>query len=185
MFTVAYVRKIEHPLVALRVGCAALAVFLGGCGFQLQGGGTLPAALTRTYLDSTEQHTEFLGSLTNALRMRGSEIVTSRGDADSVLKIVEDVTGQRVLSVSARNIPQEYEVFYQVTFALEVDGALIGEPESLVATRSYTYDETQVLAKSREELELRRALADDLARRVLRRIETIGAQATTAAAPRT
>ena len=34
-----------------------------------------------------------------------------------------------------------------------------------------------MLAKSREELELRRSLADDLARRVLRRIEAIGAGA--------
>jgi LPS-assembly lipoprotein len=184
MFTVAYLRT-SLTLIALRLGCALLAALIGGCGFQLQGASSLPAALTRTYVDTTEQHTEFLGSLTNALRSRGSEIVASPRDADSVLKIVEDVSGQRVLSVSARNIPQEYEVFYQVTFALEVDGNRVSAPESLVATRSYTYDETQVLAKSREELELRRALADDLARRVLRRVETIGAGAAAAAAPRT
>lgn len=185
MFTVAYWRTIESTAALLRLGCASLAAFIGGCGFQLQGAGTLPSTLTRTYLDSTEQHTEFLGSLTSALRSRGAEIVASPGEADSVLKIVEDVTGQRVLSVSARNIPQEYEVFYQVTFALEVAGARASEPESLVVTRSYTYDETQVLAKSREELELRRSLADDLARRVLRRIEAIGAGAGSAPPPRT
>ena len=44
-------------------------------------------------------------------------------------------------------------------------------------TRSYTYDETQVLAKSREEQELRRSLAEDLARQVVRRIEALGATA--------
>jgi outer membrane lipopolysaccharide assembly protein LptE/RlpB len=44
-------------------------------------------------------------------------------------------------------------------------------------TRSYTYDETQVLAKASEEQILREALADDLARRVVRRIEALGATA--------
>jgi LPS-assembly lipoprotein len=79
-----------------------------------------------------------------------------------------------VLSVSARNIPREYEIFYTVTFSLAADGAALIEPVSLVARRSYTFDETQVLAKDREERILRRALADDLARQVVRRIEAAG-----------
>ena len=158
----------------------AFAALTGGCGFHLQGAGTLPPELARTYLAASSPHSEFLGSLTDVLRTRGSEIVASRDAADAVLEIVEDNTGQRVLSVSARNIPREFEVYYEVTFALTVGGEQLIEPESLVVTRSYTFDETQVLAKSREEEELRRALADDLARRVVRRIEAVGA---TSAAP--
>ena len=106
MFTVAYWRTIESTAAVLRLGCASLAAFIGGCGFQLQGAGTLPSTLTRTYLDSAEQHSEFLGSLTSALRSRGAEIVARPARLSRSLKIVEDVTGQRVLSVSARNIPQ-------------------------------------------------------------------------------
>jgi outer membrane lipopolysaccharide assembly protein LptE/RlpB len=47
-------------------------------------------------------------------------------------------------------------------------------PASMVATRSYTYDETQVLGKAQEERILRRALAEDLARQIVRRIEAVG-----------
>ena len=111
--------------------------------------------------------------MTDALRLRGSEIVASRGDADAVLRITEDTTGQRVLSVSARNIPREFEVFYVVTFSLQVDGEPVIEPESLIMTREYTYDETQVLGKAAEEIILRQSLADDLARQVMRRIEAV------------
>ncbi len=82
-----------------------------------------------------------------------------------MLDIVSDETGQRVLSVSARNIPREYEVFYAVTFSLRVGTESLISNESLVVTRAYTYDETQVLAKAAEEQILRRALAEDLARR--------------------
>jgi LPS-assembly lipoprotein len=167
-----------------RTAAAALAaVAVAGCGFQLQGAGSLPPALERTYLVSEEPYSEFLSSLTDTLRLRGAEVVADENEASSTLRIVEDVTGQRVLSVTARNVPREFEVFYQVTFSLLVGGERTIEPESLVVTRSYTYDETQVLAKSREEEELRRALAADLARRVVRRIEAAGA--TAAAAPGT
>lgn len=148
-----------------------MALALGGCGFRLEGAASLPPELEKTYLQSMAPSTMFYARLRDALRLRGLEIVTSPEQASATLTISEDQTGQRVLSVSARNVPREYEVFYTVTFSLRTgEGALI-EPASLIATRSYTYDETQVLGKAREEQILRRALADDLARQVVRRIE--------------
>jgi LPS-assembly lipoprotein len=132
--------------------------------------------MTRTYLDTSSPQSEFSGSLRSALRLRGSLVVDSREDADSVLLVSEDDTGQRVLSVSARNTPREYEIYYAVTIAVEAGSQQLMGPESLVVTRSYTYDETQVLGKSAEERVLRRSLADDLARQVLRRIESISEQ---------
>jgi LPS-assembly lipoprotein len=158
----------------------ALAVLtLGGaaCGFHLQGSGTLPPAVAKTYLRSPSPHSDFLASLTEALRLRGTEVVTTREQAEAVLDVIVDQTGQRVLSVTARNIPREYEVYYAVTFSLLVGQEKLIDSESLVVTRSYTYDETEVLAKASEEQILREALADDLARRVVRRIEALGATA--------
>jgi LPS-assembly lipoprotein len=146
---------------------------LAGCGFQLVGTGRLPAAMQTTYLDSSEPRSEFYSSLSEALRERGLVLVDSRGDAGARLIISEDSAGQRVLSVTARNIPREYEVFYSVTFALEAEGEPLIQPEALVARRNYTYDETEVLGKEREESLLRRALAEDLARQVVRRIEAL------------
>ena len=82
-----------------------------------------------------------------------------------------------MLSVSARNIPREYEIYYAVTVSLRAGGTSIMDPETIVVTRAYTYDETQVLGKSAEERLLRDALAQDLARQVLRRIETAASSA--------
>jgi LPS-assembly lipoprotein len=154
-----------------RIGLVAVACLPVGCGFQLAGSGSLPPGMTATYLDSAAPRSEFTSSLTQALRGRGLDVVDTRAAAGATLVISEDTTGQRVLSVSARNIPREYEVFYSITFALEVDGQALIEPEFLVARRNYTYDETEVLGKELEESQLRRALAEDLARQVVRRIE--------------
>jgi LPS-assembly lipoprotein len=153
-------------------------VALCGCGFHLQGAGSLPPVMAKTYVDTSRPHSEFLLTLTDVLRQRGAEVLSSPGDDAAVLDITADETGQRVLSVSARNIPREYEVYYSVTFSLRMGAESLIERESLVVTRSYTYDETQVLAKAAEEQVLRRALAEDLARRVVRRIEALGTPVT-------
>jgi LPS-assembly lipoprotein len=166
-------------LRAALIGATALVV--AGCGFHLQGTGALPTAMARTYIDTRRPHTEFLASLTDTLRQRGAELLSAPTAGAAVLDITADETGQRVLSVSARNIPREYEIFYAVTFSLTVGTETLITNESLVVTRAYTYDETQVLAKAAEEEILREALAEDLARRVLQRIQALG---TTAAAPR-
>jgi len=148
--------------------CSALAA---GCGFRLQGAEPLPSSMARTYLQTDEPRSEFYASLREALRRRGAEIVARPEDATSVLRILEDSTDERVMSVTARNLPREYEIFYAVTFALEADGEQLIEPESIVATRVYAWNENEVLGKTAEERILRQALAEDLARRVLRRIE--------------
>ncbi len=167
-----FVRVLRMPAVLL------LAVVLAaGCGFQLEGAGRLPEAMSRTYVETTEPHSEFFGSLRETLRLRGSDVVEQRGDAGAVLTIVEDTTGQRVLSVSSRNIPREYEIYYIITFTLTAGEQRLIEPESLVVTRSYTWDEREVLGKAEEERTLRRALAADLARQVVRRIEALGVNA--------
>jgi LPS-assembly lipoprotein len=133
--------------------------------------------MAKTFIDTRRPHSEFLVSLTDVLRQRGAQVLTAPATDAAVLDITSDDTGQRVLSVSARNIPREYEVYYAVTFSLRVGGQSLATDETLAVTRSYTYDETQVLAKAAEEQVLRRALAEDLARRVMQRIQALGATA--------
>lgn len=167
--------------------CASLALAgllaVAGCGFHLQGSGTLPSAMARTYVETERPHSDFLLSLTDTLRQRGAELLEAPAVGATVLDIAADETGQRVLSVSARNIPREYEVFYAVTFSLRLGAESLIANETLVVTRAYTFDETQVLAKAAEEQILRRALAEDLARRVMQRIQALGT--TASIAPRT
>ena len=156
---------------------AVLALVLAGCGFQLQGTGTLPPAMVRTYVDTDRPRSDFMLTLTDVLRQRGAEVLEAPAEGAATLRISVDETGQRVLSVSARNIPREYEVFYAVTFSLRVGTESLLTDESLIVTRAYTFDETEVLAKAAEEQILREALAADLARRVMQRIQALGATA--------
>ncbi len=111
--------------------------------------------------------------MNNAIRASESEIADDPASADSIFHIRRDATGRRALSVSIRNIPREYEVYYTVEYSVEVNETEALEPQVLTLTRDFTYDETLVLGKEREEQLLREALAADLVALVQQRLSTI------------
>lgn len=148
--------------------CAVVALILSaGCGFQLRGQATLPPEMARTYISTEDRQSLFSRKLRASLRNNGIDVVESPVDATAVLNIIDDDTGRRVLAVSARNVPREFEVYYRVRFSLEGDNGVLLAPREQVLVRDYTYDETIVLGKAREEEQLREAIADDLVRAVL------------------
>ena len=105
--------------------------------------------------------------------MAGVEIVESASDATATFTIDFDQTSQRVLSVSARNVPTEYEVYYTISYSLDSGADILMLQQTLTLTRDYTYDSTLVLGKAREEELLREAIVDDLVRIVMKQISTL------------
>jgi LPS-assembly lipoprotein len=84
-----------------------------------------------------------------------------------VIDILVDETDQRVLSVSARNVPTEYEVYYTVRYGISHGSEVVVPAQDLTLTRDYTYDSTLVLGKAHEEQVLRTSIVEDLVRIVL------------------
>ena len=150
--------------LCLAVGLAA---GLAGCGFQMRGQVSLPPEMARTYISTHDRQSVFFRRLVAELGKNNVQVVDSPLDAGATLTIVDDSTGQRVISVSARNIPREFEVFYRVTYSVQDDTRTLLEPQEQFVARDYTYDETLVLGKAQEEELIRAALADDLVRLVM------------------
>jgi LPS-assembly lipoprotein len=144
-----------------------------GCGFQSQGKASLPASLRTIHVQTDDRYSPFYRELTTRLRGSGVALGADPDTADAVIRISRDNTGQRVLSVSTRNVPAEYDVFYTVSYDIWVNGAEVFEPQTLTLNRDYTYDATEVLGKSREEAIIREALAADLARLVTQRLNAL------------
>ena len=146
---------------------------LAGCGFQLQGVLTVPPEMERTYISAEDRHSGFYRDLRSAFHAAGIDLVDSPTDATATFTIAFDNTDQRVLSVSARNVPTEYEVYYTVEYWLYSGEKRLLDTQTLTLTRDYTYDSTLVLGKSREEELLREAIVDDLVRIVLKQISAL------------
>jgi len=146
---------------------------LTACGFHLQGAFSPPAGMERTYIATGDRHSPFYREFDERLRAEGVNLAESGEDATATFTILADDTGQRVLSVSARNVPTEYEVFYTITYSLDSGANGLMPQQTLTRTRDYTYDSTLVLGKAREEELLREAIVDDLVRIVMKQISTL------------
>lgn len=159
----------------LLLACSTL--LLAACGWRLQGTARLSEAMARTYIDAGDRYTDFNRALRESLRASGASVTDSRREATAIVRILKDDSGQRVLSVSARNTPEEYEVFYSVEYSVLAAGsngeAELIEPQRIELTRDYSYDTRAVLAKQREQAILREALARDLASLVVRRLASL------------
>ena len=128
---------------------------------------TVPTEMAYTYIETSDRRSLFYRRLRETLRTVGVGVTESIADAGAVFSIVSDDTGQRVLSVSARNVPTEYEVYYTVTYGLQAGQRILLPVRSQTLTRDYTWDETLVLGKEKEEQLLREAIVDDLIRIIL------------------
>jgi LPS-assembly lipoprotein len=148
-------------------------LLVAACGFSLQGATTTPEAMQRTYISTPDRFSQFYRELRRSLQAAGVEVLDSPADATATLTILYDFTDQRVLSVSARNVPTEFEVFYTVRYAITSGVENLLEPQELTLTRDYTYDATLVLGKAQEEQLMRDAIVDDLVRIVLKQISAI------------
>jgi LPS-assembly lipoprotein len=164
------VRSISSlPILVLL--CVALP--LSACGWRLQGREQLSQNLTVIYVDAEDRYTDFNRALRERLRAAGAKVTERSSDATAVVRIRKDQSGQRVLSVSARNTPEEYEVFYSVEYSVTSGATELIANQPLEVTRDYSYDTSAVLAKQREQAILREALANDLASLVLRRLASL------------
>ena len=150
-----------------------LVLGLSACGFHLQGRTPLPETFAYTYIDTRDEQTDFVQDLRKALIASGARVIRTQGSSGAAIEVHDDELTERVLSVSARNIPTEYELTYRVKFSVTSSGKPLIENEEISATRDFSFDETELLAKVREQEILREALARDLVALVMRRLAAL------------
>ena len=151
----------------------AICMVMSACGFRLAGRTPLPASMKSAYVQATDLQTDFAQSLRKALLTSGARPPADKSQASSVVNILKDEVVRRTLSVSALNKPNEYEVTYLVRFSVSGADQELLAPQEISATRSYSFDETKLLAKEHEESILRQAMAHDLADRVVRQLSSL------------
>ena len=151
----------------------ALSLLLASCGFHLQGRQPLPAAFQYTYVDTKDEQTDFVQDLRKALIASNVNVIRTKGSSGATITVHTDDLSEKILSVSARNIPTEYELTYKVEYSVTSAGTTLIDHEEISATRDLSFDESQLLAKEREQEILREALARDLVALVMRRLAAL------------
>ena len=139
----------------------------------MRGTATIPPEMAQTYIETNDRYTLFYRELRDSLKRSGVEVVDSPAAATATFSIHSEETGQRVLSVSARNVPREFEVYYSVYYGVTTSAKVILSPRDQTLTRDYIWDETLVLGKEKEEQLLRDAVVEDLIRVILIQLSSL------------
>jgi len=160
-----------------KVRWRALAVLLpawllAGCGFHLQGHHELPRSLASARIVASDTQSDFCSALRTALLVAGARL-DGAPDGAATIHVLDDRTAERVLTVSAHNIPTAFELSYRVRVSVDYQGHELMAPEEHVLTREYSFDERALLAKQRERDTLTQALADDMAALIMRRLDSL------------
>lgn len=161
----------------MKARVAALLVVVSlfaACGFHLQGRQPLPDSLRRVQIEADETQSDFVSSLRNSLATAGAVVVAQKGEGVARIRVLRDEVTDRVLTVSSRNLPTDYELTYEVRVSVDgPDGRPLMEPEDFMLTRVYSFDERRLLAKEREKDLLLVAMARDMTSVVLRRLGSL------------
>jgi len=109
----------------------------------------------------------------NALRTQTDVQIEDTGDAP-LLGLYGERSDSQVLSVSSTGKADEYLLKYEVSFRLTgKDGKALAESQTIRVQRDHAFDRLNVLAKEREEQELRREMQRDAVQQILRRLSRI------------
>jgi LPS-assembly lipoprotein len=154
---------------------AACSLALMSCGFHLRGtqAAAWPASIPEVRVvvaDSRAAYDPLKLEMQSALRTQARVTVSEGGELPQLVLHGERMD-QQVLSVGTTGRVSEYLVRYEVSFRfLGSDGKEIVSDQTVRLLRDYTFDPQNVLAKEREEAELKTAMRRDAVQQILRRL---------------
>lgn len=156
------------------IAVSAMAISLGACGFQLRGAPPVSSALEPLDVDCQEPvPTSLCQSVQEQLELGGVELATGQ-NASYHLKIQNFERDRRASAITVQAAAAEYTLRHSVDLELiSSDKVPIIASTRLTTSESYRYDETNVLAKQREEENLQQQLSDRLAQQIIFRLAPI------------
>jgi len=148
------------------------AIGLSACGFHLRGAGQDMSSIGALYIASADPYGKVTKDLKRILESSNAKLLESPAGAQYTLYLLKEEQTRRVLSFSAGGRPLEYEVYLGQQFHISDQAGEEVVPQNTISqTRSYVFDEANVLGKRSEEARLlgdmRRSVVQQLMRRLL------------------
>lgn len=161
----------------LLVSAAVIVALLAGCGFRLRGAPPVSAALQPLALYCSSEVPETLClAVREQLTLGGVELTLAK-DADFTLRLDNFDQDRRASAITGRAAAAEYILRHSVDLeVLSADRIPMVATTRVTTSESYRYDETNVLARQREEESLRQQLNERLAQQVIFRLAPLSAQ---------
>lgn len=153
-------------LARLAAACTLLisTALVSGCGFHLVE--PHPAGVNLLVHVVNQNAPLVTSTLNQELQLRQIKTVGSAPDVELILK--DEQVDNRLLAIDSEGRAAEYQLEHTLQVSAIANGQR-GDWHSFTATRDYTYDESNVLGKSQEQLLIRQTLREELAQRIVER----------------
>jgi LPS-assembly lipoprotein len=147
-----------------------LAAALSGCGFHLRG--DVHYAFSTAYVNAPAA-SPIAAELKRTLEGGGTTIAESASAAQVTLDISGVADGKDVLSLSGGGRVREYALSKRVTFAVHDTTGRDWMPAAEIAVRrSYSFNESEVLAREAQEARLLKEMQTDVVQQIVRRLQS-------------
>ena len=162
----------ERFLLARAAGAIAVlaaTAMLAGCGFHLRG--DVKYAFSSAYINAAAA-SPIAGELKRTLEAGGTKITAKAADAEVVIDVSLVVDDKSVLSLSGSGRVAEYALTKRVTIAVhDATGHDWMPAGEVVVRRSYSFNESEVLARESQEARLLKEMQTDAVEQIVRRLQ--------------
>ena len=134
-----------------------LILFVSACGFQLRG--DIQANFDSISISGGTSG--FNKTLQRKFRQAGITIA-SASEAEKIVEIIENKFTKTILTLTGTGAVSEYQLDYEVNYRFKSKDGPWNLPVTIEATRTYTYDDSDILAKDEEEKRLVTGMEDQL-----------------------
>jgi LPS-assembly lipoprotein len=148
----------------------AACALLASCGFQLRGQSEY--SFRSVYVNAPGQPA-FANELRRLLAGSGTaSVVEAPKDAQVIVDVTLIADDKQVLSLSPGGRAQEYALAKAIHFRVrDPEGREWLKPDEIVVRRTYTYDDSQRLAREIQEQRLLREMQADAVQQIVRRLQ--------------
>jgi LPS-assembly lipoprotein len=143
---------------------------LAACGFHLRG--DVHYAFSTIYVNAPPA-VPIAAELKRTLEGNGTNVAEKAAAAEVTLDLSGVADDKQVLSLSGGGRVREYALTKRVTFAVhDANGRDWMPAAEIVVRRSYSFNESEVLARQSEEARLLKEMQTDAVQQIMRRLQT-------------
>jgi len=152
---------------------AALA--LSACGFQLRGANGSSTLPFKTIHIGVAENSPLGIELRRYIRASGNSIVVNDPkEAEAIIEVLNESKEKSTLTLNTQGRIREYSLYYRMRFRVRNNqGKEFLPPTEIVLKRDISFNESQVIAKEKEEEMLYRDMQSDLVQQILRRMAAL------------
>jgi len=153
------------------------ALVLSACGFQLRGSNGRSTLPFKTIYIGAAETSPLSIELRRYIRASGdTTVVTDLKQADAIIEVLNENRERATLTLNTQGRIREYSLYYRVKFRVKdsKDKELLA-PTEILLKRDISFNESQVIAKEKEEEMLYRDMQSDVVQQILRRLSALKA----------